>query len=142
MVSACKTIFVAKRTRRPRIYVNYPGYQSTNVSQPYGGSRIFEVLQSFVFSTNKGLLDLFRWFVSIVETLIVEFLLQLFSNQQFAKNVSENNLQQLLTQLIGLLVEKRLERLQPAESLNLFQKFVNNLVLKILERSEHTAVIW
>lgn len=69
-------------------------------------------------------------------------MLQLFSSQQFARNVSENNLQQLLTHLIGLLVEKRLERLQQADNWNLFQKFVNNLVLKILERSEHTAVIW
>lgn len=69
-------------------------------------------------------------------------MLQLFSNQQFAKNVSESNLQQLLTHLIGLLVEKRLERLQQADNWNLFQKFVNNLVLKILERSEHTSVIW
>lgn len=65
--------------------------------------------------------------------------MQLFSYHNHAVKISESQLQQLLTQLINLLIEKRLEYVG---DWNMFQKVVNNLVLKILERSEHTAVIW
>ncbi|XP_065221041.1 protein mini spindles isoform X2 [Planococcus citri] len=68
---------------------------------------------------------------------LFSLLIKIFSSS-YAEKVGESNLQQLLMLLIELLIEKRLEK---AESSTVFQKAVNNLVLRILEKSDHTAVI-
>lgn len=54
--------------------------------------------------------------------------------------MKEGTLREAIKTLIHLLTEKRLEMLDPGT--DMFVRVVNNVVIRILDRSDHTAIIW
>ncbi|XP_014225605.1 protein mini spindles isoform X1 [Trichogramma pretiosum] len=54
------------------------------------------------------------------------------------KNVSTQNLKDLVDQLIGFLAENKLERMSDSEA---YVRVINNIVLKIIDNSDHTTII-
>ncbi|CAB0035199.1 unnamed protein product [Trichogramma brassicae] len=54
------------------------------------------------------------------------------------KNVSTQNLKDLVDQLIGFLAENKLERMSDSEA---YVRVINNIVLKVIDNSDHTTII-
>lgn len=70
----------------------------------------------------------------------------MFNNLQFydspvglGKNVSLPHLKNLVDQMIGFLAENKLEKLNDAEA---YIRVINTIVLKIIDNSDHTTIIW
>lgn len=69
------------------------------------------------------------------------FLFQFFNNHpELSRNVRESTLREALRTLIMLLAEKRFEFLDPGT--DMFVRVVNNVIIRVLDKSEHTAAIW
>ena len=49
------------------------------------------------------------------------------------------HLKDLVDQMIGFLAENKLERLNDAEA---YIRVINTIVLKIIDNSDHTTIIW
>uniref|UniRef100_A0A1B6M0W7 TOG domain-containing protein n=1 Tax=Graphocephala atropunctata TaxID=36148 RepID=A0A1B6M0W7_9HEMI len=58
---------------------------------------------------------------------------------ELSRNVKEDTLREAIKTLIILLTEKRLEMLDPGT--DMFVRVVNNVVIRILDKSDHTAII-
>ena len=67
------------------------------------------------------------------------FKLQFYGNNQLSSRVSKDMLRDLTEQLISLLVNGHMEELDNGES---YIRIVNTLVVRIIERSDHTNITW
>ncbi|XP_054291046.1 protein mini spindles-like isoform X1 [Macrosteles quadrilineatus] len=67
------------------------------------------------------------------------FLKFLNNHSELSRNVRESTVREALRTLIMLLTEKRLEFLDPGT--DMFVRVVNNVIIRVLDKSEHTAVI-
>jgi hypothetical protein len=67
------------------------------------------------------------------------FYLQFYGNGILSCRVSKDVLRDLIEQLITLLVNRHMEELESGES---YVRIINTLVVRIIERSDHTNVTW
>jgi len=65
--------------------------------------------------------------------------LQFYSNGIVCSRVSKDVLRDLIEQLITLLVNRHVEELESGDS---YVRIINTLVVRIIERSDHTNVTW
>ena len=67
------------------------------------------------------------------------FFLQFYESGLLGKNVPTNHLKELVHQMINLLAENKLDQLNEAEAYN---RVINNVVIKTIDNSNHTTIIW
>lgn len=65
--------------------------------------------------------------------------MQFYSNATLSRRVSKDVLRDLIEQLISLLVNRHMEELESGES---YVRIINTLVVRIIERSDHTNITW
>lgn len=67
------------------------------------------------------------------------FIFQFYESGFLGKNVPTNHLKELVHQMITLLAENKLDQLNEAEAYN---RVINNVVIKTIDNSNHTTIIW
>lgn len=65
--------------------------------------------------------------------------LQFYDTGFLGKNVSFIHLKELVDQMIILLAENKLEHLNQAGA---YYRVINNIMVKIIDNSNHTTIIW
>lgn len=67
------------------------------------------------------------------------FCFQFYNNSVLSCQVSKDVLRDLVEQLISLLVNGHMEELESGES---YIRIINTLVVRVIERSDHTNITW
>lgn len=114
----------------------YPLHQgSADVSK--GFRNTFMVILTVRNKNIKYFIFIINYIYSVMLNIVNFF--QFYDTGILAKNVPLLHLKELVEQMITLLAECKLERLQEAEA---YIRVVNNIVVKIIDNSNHTTIIW
>ncbi|RZF32941.1 hypothetical protein LSTR_LSTR015585 [Laodelphax striatellus] len=105
--------------------------EKRNNLQDHVDKFVTQLVNQLIFLNNSNHPDIVSCY-----RLNFALLMKLYNYPELSCKVSEGVIKDVIHQLISLLTEKKLEMYDTTE---MFVKVVNCLVLRILERSEHTA---
>lgn len=78
-------------------------------------------------------------FALILYAAYIPFVLQFYTNKSLGKNISTDVIKDLLYRLILLLINNTFEKCTDASA---YVRVINLQCVKIIERSDHTNIIW